>query len=254
MRALLAALVGVTAYVGSVTAGEDLACAVAEHLAHTESALPRVAEAIAKARALTVVVVGTASSTLPGPSGPRMAYPARLEAALAKKLPNVAVEVIADAKMRRTAADMATGFAGLLAKDKPALVVWQAGTVDAIRGVDADEFHATLEKAIEQLHAGGADVVFMNMQYSPRTEAVLSAGQYAEAMRWVALQRDVPLFDRAAMMRQWSDMGTFDLFAPTKSLDTAGRVHDCIGRLLAGFIIEAAKLSETGQKELKEFK
>jgi hypothetical protein len=40
-------------------------------------------------------------------------------------------------------------------------------------------------------------------------------------------------------MRQWSEFGTFDLLAATKSLDTAGKVHDCIGRLLADLVVEA---------------
>jgi hypothetical protein len=48
------------------------------------------------------------------------------------------------------------------------------------------------------------------------------------------------LFDRQAVMRQWSELGTFDLLAATKSLDTAAQVHGCIARLLATLIIEAA--------------
>ena len=60
-------------------------------------------------------------------------------------------------------------------------------------------------------------------------------------MRWVALQQEVPLFDRFSIMKFWSDEGTFDLYSATKKLDMAERVHDCIGRLLADFVIEAAK-------------
>jgi len=107
-------------------------------------------------------------------------------------------------------------------------------------GVSAEDFQATLEEAVDKLHAGGADVVFMNMQYSPRTDAVLSTEPYSEALRWVGLERAVNLFDRQAVMRQWSELGTFDLLAATKSLDTAAQVHDCIARLLAKLIVEAA--------------
>ena len=48
----------------------------------------------------------------------------------------------------------------------------------------------------------------------------------------------VNLFDRQAIMRQWGELGTFDLLAATKSLDTAAKVHDCIGRLLADLILQ----------------
>src|SRR5438874_239821 len=102
-------------------------------------------------------------------------------------------------------------FKRITVDEKPALVVWQTGTADALRGVDPDDFRATLEKGVAALHENGADVIFVNMQYSPRTESMIAAGVYAENMRWVALQQDVPLFDRFAIMKHWSELGTFDL-------------------------------------------
>ena len=195
------------------------------------------------------MVAGTASSTLPGADGPALAYPARLEVALRKKLPGINVKVISQAKPRQTAQDMAVGFSNLLKEENPTLVVWQTGTADAIRGVGAEEFQATLEQGVDTLHAGGADVVFMNMQFSPRTDIVLSTGPYAEALRWVGLERDVNLFDRLGIMRQWSELGTFDLFAATKSFETAARVHNCIGGMLADLVVDAATLDTADPKE-----
>ena len=225
------------AYAGAALA--DAACSVAAHLVHSEAALPHVAESIAKSKAFKIVVVGTTSSTLPGAAGQTLAYPARLEVALQKKLPDVAVKVISLAKPRQTAADMAEAFPKVLKDEKPALVIWQTGTYDAMRGIGAENFQATLESAVDRLQQGGADVVFVNMQYSPRTEAVISTTPYADAIRWVALERSVNVFDRQAVMRQWSELGTFDLLTATKSLDTAAKVHDCLGTLLADLIAEA---------------
>jgi hypothetical protein len=70
---------------------------------------------------------------------------------------------------------------------------------------------------------------------------MISITAYADNMRWVALQHDVPLFDRLALMKHWSELGTFDLYDASKNTDTAERVHDCIGRLLAGLIAAAVK-------------
>ena len=36
-----------------------------------------------------------------------------------------------------------------------------------MRGVGAENFQATLEAAVDKLQAGGSDIIFMNMQYSP---------------------------------------------------------------------------------------
>jgi hypothetical protein len=68
-------------------------------------------------------------------------------------------------------------------------------------------------------------------------------------LRFVALQHEVLLFDRLAVMRHWSEMGTFDLFADTKKTDTAERVHECIGRQLGHLVVEAEKMAETAGKD-----
>jgi hypothetical protein len=73
---------------------------------------------------------------------------------------------------------------------------------------------------------------------------MIALSTYSEDMRWVALQQEVPLFDRFSIMRLWSDLGTFDLYSATKKLDIAEQVHDCIGRLLADLVIAAAKPAE----------
>ena len=186
MRRFAGALIGILAYMSAAPAGPGDACLVAAHLVQADAALPRVAAAI-KAKTLTIVVAGTGSSTLPGASGPDPAYPARLEAALQKKLPGVNVKVISLAKSRQTAADMAATFPKVLRDDKPALVVWQTGTFDAMRGVAMEGFQATLEEAVNKVHEGGADLIFVNPQYNPRTDAVIATGPYTETMRWVAL-------------------------------------------------------------------
>lgn len=195
------------------------------------------------AKKLTVLVLGAGSSSLPGPNGVKNAYPERLRVALTAKLPGVAVSVAIDIKPKRTAADMVAALPAALAAAKPALVIWQTATVDALQAVDPEQFGQYLDKGINTARSAGADVVFVNPQYSPRTESMIALGIYVENMRWVALQQQIPVFDRFNLMKTWADLGTFDLYSATKKLDMAERVHDCIGRLLAGLIVEAAKAS-----------
>jgi lysophospholipase L1-like esterase len=217
-------------------------CDIPGYLLLGNNELKHVAEAVRKEKRLTVAVVGTGSSILAGPDGPRSAYPARLEAVLKQKLPSVAVKVVTLARTRMTAEDLAKGMEKMLADEKPDLVIWQTGTLDAIRRVDPDEFREALDEGVETLHKGGADVILMNMQYSPRTDIMVSYGPYADSMRVVAQQHEIPLFDRLAIMRNWSDTGAFDLYAAGKDNVLAQRVHDCIGRGIAAMIIDAAHL------------
>jgi lysophospholipase L1-like esterase len=203
--------------------------------------LKHVAAAV-KDKRLTVAVVGTGSSLLAGPDGPRSAYPARLEEALKHKLPGVDVKVVSLARSRMTAEDLARGMDKMLSDEKPELVIWQTGTLDAIRRVDPDDFRAALDEGVETLHKGGVDVILMNMQYSPRTDIMVPLGPYADNMRVVAQQHEIPLFDRLAVMRNWSDTGAFDLYAAGKDNVLAQRVHDCIARGIAAMIIDAGHL------------
>jgi len=88
----------------------------------------------------------------------------------------------------------------------------------------------------------------VNMQYNPRTENILPIETYAEKLRWVARERQVPLFDRFAIMRNWNDTGVIDLYAATKDITFAKRLHDCIGRALATLIIDAGRLKTIENK------
>jgi hypothetical protein len=221
-------------------------CAVPPSLIASEDPLARVMKELKEKHRLDIAVIGTGSSTLPGPSGASFAYPARLQAALHELLPGKEIKVVAHVQPRRTTAEMAAGLEKIMAHDKPALVVWQAGTFDAVTGVEPDEFSASLAAGIEAIANAGADVDLINMQYSPHTEALLDVSDYAAVMQWVAQEHGALLFDRLAIMRHWNDRGTFDLYAATKNSDMAHRVHDCIGRALAYQIIDAAHLTAEG--------
>jgi lysophospholipase L1-like esterase len=217
-------------------------CDVPERLIAADGDLGRVSAEVNDHHRLDVTVVGSGSSALAGPDGARFAYPAQLEQALRERLPGVEVKVTAHVVSRQTTADMAAAMPKILADDHPALVIWQAGTVDALRGVEPDDFRNSLDQGLDAIDAAGADVVMMNMQYSPRTESMLSVAPFADVMHWVAEQRSILLFDRLGIMHYWSDEGTFDLYAATTGYAMARRVHECIGRALASQIINAAHL------------
>jgi len=239
MRRRLLLLAVLLLATGPAWAEHPAECGVAGSLIEPSFRLPHVTQALETKR-LTILVVGAGSSQLPAGN----AYPVRLQHALAEQLRGVEVKVTTDVKAGRTAAEMVKVLPAALDASKPALLVWQTGTVDAMLGVDPDQFSQALDNGIKTAHAAGADVVLINAQYSPRTESMIALGTYVEDMRWVALQQEVPLFDRFSIMKLWGELGTFDLYSATKKLDIAERVHDCIGRLLADMVIAAAKPEE----------
>ena len=243
-------ILGLTLLAGSLTVApvraEDAApiCEVPAYMLTTESALSKVAEAI-KSRALDILVIGSRSSTINTSAG--SAYPGRLQAILREKLPGVAVHVSVELQVKKTAEEVAAGLVKLVEAKRPTLVIWQTGTVDAMRSIDPDDFRGAVDDGVVALQKAGTDVVLMNLQYSPRTETMISAPPYLDNMRVVAQSHDVPLFDRFAMMRHWSEQGDFDLFSAAHGLELAKRVHDCLGRALSKFVIDAARVSPAQQ-------
>jgi hypothetical protein len=251
MKSNSGAILGLTLLAGLLTAAparaEDAphSCEVPAYLLTSESALPKVADAVKSGRPLDILVVGSRSSTINTSDG--SAYPGRLQAMLTEKLPSVAVNVSLELQVKKTAEEVASGLVKLVEGKKPTLVIWQTGTVDAMRSIDPDDFRGAVDEGVAALQNAGADVVLINLQYSPRTETMISATPYLDNMRVVAQQHDVPLFDRFAIMRHWNESGDFDLFSASHGVELAKRVHDCLGRALSKFVIDAAHLNQAQQ-------
>ena len=220
-------------------------CEVPAYLLQSESPLPRVMDTVKSGHPLDILVLGSRSSTIS--MSESSAYPGRLQAILKEKLPSVAVKVSVELQVKKTAAEVAGEVANLLEGKNPTLVVWQTGTVDAMRSVDPDDFRGAVDDGVAALQKAGADVILMNLQYSPRTETMISVPPYLDSMRVVAQQHDVPLFDRFAIMHQWNDSGDFDLFSASHGPELAKRVHDCLARALSKFVIDAAHLEPSQQ-------
>lgn len=255
MKAGSGLILGLAMLAGLLTAAparaEDApeSCEVPDYLLTSESSLPKVADAVKSGRPLDILVVGSRSSTINAPANSLevSAYPGRLQVALKEKMPSIAVNVSVEIQAKKTAEEVAPGLAKLMEGKKPTLVIWQTGTVDAVRSVDPDDFRTAVDEGVVALQEAGADVILVNPQYSPRTETMISVPPYLDNMRVVAQQHDVPLFDRFAIMRHWAESGEFDLFSTFHGVELAKRVHNCLGRALSQFVIGAAHLSPAQQ-------
>ncbi|WGS21380.1 MULTISPECIES: SGNH/GDSL hydrolase family protein [unclassified Bradyrhizobium] len=244
--ALLAAcLAAAPARAGDAAEPPPQPCDLPAYLLASESSLPKVTDTVKGGRPLEVLVVGSRSSTIP--ANEPSAYPAQLQAALKEALPSATINLSVELQAKSTAEETGGSLVKLVEAKKPTLVIWQTGTVDAMRAVDPDDFRGAVDDGVVALRNAGVDVVLVNLQYSPRTETMISAPPYLDNMRVVAQQHDVPLFDRFAIMKQWSDAGYFDLFSTSHGVDLAKRVHACLGRALSKFVIDAAHLGSVQQ-------
>jgi hypothetical protein len=157
---------------------------------------------------------------------------------LAERFPSARTKVVNLAVARQTAKRAAERLDRDVLPLKPTLVIWETGTMEAVRGLDVDEFRGTVQAGIDKLRAAGAEVVLMNTQFSRETDAVIHFEPYLITMRELADVNDVPLFRRYGIMRYWAESGSLDLRAgdDEKRRQVAARLYDCIGRALADLV------------------
>src|SRR5882672_8628876 len=221
-----------------IAPAQEQGCAVPASFYDTEPTLPKTAAAIASGKTILIVVIGGASTLGHAAGSPDLAWPARFTVALTSRFPAAHVTVNNRAVARQTTQEMASRLDHEVIALKPMLVIWETGTTDAVRGTDLDEFRQTIQAGIDRLRASGAEMVFMDMQFSRHTHAVINFDRYESVLREVTDANDVPLFRRLDIMHHWAESGLFDLITgdPAKLHLLASRLYDCIGRAVAEFI------------------
>lgn len=216
-------------------------CAVPDYFVSPYIKFNHAAFALRAGKPLEILVLSSAPSQTR--IGDKLrSYPMFLQTALRERLPDREIRVSVQAEPRRTTGEILPLLPKILA-NKPALVIWQTGTVEAMRGADADLYERQLEEGIETIRKAEADVLLVNPQYSPRTSLMTNSSAINDRIRRVAAYSDVSLFNRHDIMRHWSDNDSFD-FTALKNDGSYETVHRCLGAALAEFISRAASFSE----------
>lgn len=206
-------------------------------------ALPASRAALARAGGLVILAVGSAATAGAAAGDPAATYPARLQAALAAALPGAAIRVVNQATAQGDTPFMAEHLAGFVRDAGAALVIWATGTRDATRSADIDVYVAGLAKGITAIRAAGADVILMDMQYAPSIARILNFAPYREALRGIAVAREVPLLARHEFMQLWHSDGAMDLDARDgeERHRVARKLFACLAAALATPIAQALR-------------
>lgn len=207
--------------------------------------LPHVQSALT-AGGLRVLVLGSASGLgSAGNSGPRAAWPHRFVAHLREQAPGLQISMTLRAQRGSTVAMQLAILSRALLEQPVDLVVWQTGTVDAVRGSDPQELAATLEEGLHAIRAAQADLVLMDQQFSRFLRANTAIDAYRDMMRMFASGSGTPLLRRYDLMQAWAESDELDLERTPKDklADEVDRLHDCLGRALAQLILRSGTTS-----------
>jgi len=217
---------------GTAHAAAEDPCAIPDSILTVDAALPRVQERIRNSRTLPVLVISSAKMAAGRTAA---SYPEQLGRELSNRLSGHKVTVSVRSAPGATTQEILPVMEAAMAQERPALVVWQVGTTDAMRNIGPDAFGTALASGIERAHAGGADIVVMDMQYSLQTSQLIALQPYVTYVEWVTQNAEVFHFPRYEMMRHWIDHGrvAVDAESPSEKLKAYSFVHGCVGRLLA---------------------
>jgi len=218
-------------------------CEVPPEMMQVSVKLPHLAARLKAREPVNIVAIGGASTTGTAAGSPELAYPHRLQLALAKFFPDVPITVVNKGVPRQSTRQMVGRFATDVIPEDPILVVWETGISDAVRGIEVEDFTSGLQAGIDEIKNRGIDILLMDMQFSRSTATVIDFERYLTALHRVAELNEVYVFPRYEMMRYWSEqnMFNFDEVAAEERARLAARVYDCIGRKLAQAIRLAAQ-------------
>ena len=191
------------------------------------------------AHRLDIVALGSSTTQGIGSSRPGADYPSRLQVELTDQLPGVTITVWNRGVGGQTARDMLERLHTDAIDLSPQLVVWQTGVNDAIDHVPVDQFADTLRQGIDVLREHDIDVMLMDMQYYPASIRLPDYGEYLEAMRAVAEEKQVPVFRRFDLMKYWLTSGEFNLdeLLSRDGLHMVDRSYYCLALELADAIV-----------------
>ena len=218
-------------------------CAVPAALMQTDARLPHLRTLLAARQPVEIVAIGGASTAGKAAGSSDLAYPRRLQEALARFYPARSIVVVNKGVPRQSAEEMLTRFPRDVLAAHPVLVIWEVGITDAVRGTDIDDFATTLQTGVDRLEARGIDVMFVDMQFSRNVTAIIDFDDYLGALRRTAEINGLYMFPRFEMMRYWSERGVFDFdrAAPAERARLAASVYRCIGDKLAESIRRAVR-------------
>lgn len=239
---LAAAAIWLVALPGALHAGEPSQCAVPPEMLDVSTPLPVLAAAIRDRKPVKIIVIGGGSTRGAAAGSLENAYPHRLQLALQALFPDVLITVINQGMQRQSARQMLERFPDDNA-DKPALIVWEVGISDAVRGTDLDEFAAALQTGIDLAKDRRMDLLLVDMQFSRRATTVIDFERYLNTVQRIGDLNAVYVFPRFAIMRYWSEEGVFnfDDVAEAERARLAAKVYECIGRTLAMAIRNAVR-------------
>jgi len=202
--------------------------------------LTRIKAKLQAGEMLTIVALGSSSTTGFGTFRSAAAFPAVMKQELLRLRPSAQIELINSGRIMDTIPGNIARLDEDVLRYKPDLVVWQLGSNDAVwRGI-ADNAKEMVSDAVKRLKAANTDVVLVDLQYAPLVLLTTRHIRMEKIIADVAHEQNVGQFPRFLLMKRAIEGGVTGLVW-WDGLHNSAEGHKCIGVALAQMIDAAAQ-------------
>jgi acyl-CoA thioesterase I len=229
----------------------SVACNLPAEFTTPDEPLTHVGAALAAGHAVEILAIGSGSTV--GDSGgaggpafvyskPTSSFPYRMQQALQAAKPGVTFHVTVKGGRNMTTDEMLPVMQKELSAHHYDLVLWQTGTVEAVRGLRPEAMRDVLEQGIDAAETSGADVVVIDPQFSRFLRANTDLSPYEAALQQITTMTSAALFRRFDLTHLWASDGDIDLERVSRNArdHTISVLNICLGRALAKFVLAGA--------------
>lgn len=222
-------------------------CEAPAELIDLSAALPRSQAALESRREIVIVALGSSSTQGTGATTQARTYPAQLQRALQLALPEHTVHVVNLGRGGERAGSMVERISSEVAAYSPDLVIWQTGVNDLLLQTDIDNIPELLGEGIRKIHALGADVVLMDVQFAPRVVASNRHKQMKALLEEAARANGSGLHRRFDLMEYWAHPTRigYSALISGDGLHMTDASYRCTGRTLSEGLLGAWRRNET---------
>ncbi len=177
------------------------ACDVPASEIAAPASLPNLTAALQQGHRARILAIGSSSTLGTGASTSTNTYPAQLESILEHTLKDTDIVMVNRGVAGEMAETAAEQIKSEVALRKPALVLWQLGTNDALARIPPAEFEETVRSTIRWLKENGIDVVLVGVQYTTRLARDPNYSAIRSSLQRIASEENILYVRRYDAMR-----------------------------------------------------
>ena len=239
MRCLAVLLLLLALPAVAVGSPDSQSCDVAPQFVTAQRPLAPLKAAIDAGGPIEILAVGSGSTTGADGLRPDDMFPYRMLDALRAAVPGVRFNLTVRGARGMSAEEMLPVVEAQMRQTPAKLVLWQTGTVEAIRGLRPARMRQVLHEGLDVIRGAGGSLLLIDPEFTRALQANTDVEPYETELQQVASLPGAALFHRYELTRFWVLQERIDPERAPKDAREAEltRLNRCLGDALARYVL-----------------